>query len=59
MCHFFYGSLILGHQRINWYRKNEILLNNKKVENLEKLLEKVRLELKIPGLCTGNLTMFS
>ncbi len=36
MCHFSHGSLMLGHQRINLYRENEILPRNKKVENLEK-----------------------
>ncbi len=50
MCHFFHGSLRLGNQRINWHRKNEILPRNKKVENLEKILEKARLELTTPWL---------
>ncbi len=50
MCHFFHGSLILGNQRINWHRKIEILPRNKKVENLEKILENAGLELTTPGL---------
>ena len=31
---FFYRSLVLGNQIINWQRKNEILPRNKKVENI-------------------------
>ncbi len=50
MCHFSHCSLILGHQRINLHRENEILPRNKKVENLEKTLEKAGLELMTPRL---------
>ncbi len=50
MCHFFRGSLILGHQRINLQRENEILLRNKKVENLENTLEKAGIKLMTPRL---------
>ena len=47
----FHWSLILGHERINLHRENEILPRNKKVENLEKkTLEKVGLKLMTPRL---------